>query len=442
MKTKIFSLLSSILLIAGLASCDNHNYGPEIQARGQLSFAGLKVEVDDSEVLVESRADDALNLADFIVTVTDNQGAIVFQDRFGSLPEVLDLLVGSYTVSVESHEVQPAEFNKPYYKGSLNIAIEKDKIKDVGTVECDFSSICVSIDYSDAIWPLLGDDFEVRVRLNDNAELTFKPDLTNRKNTRDLKGYFKAVSDTYSHTLIVNPVGTIYGNSINELRRAFEGVKAGEHHIVKFKLKNPVEPPKQTGNLDPALDIEIDHEVFDHNVEYDPISSEEPNLGSEDRPGQENPNQPEVPDDPVPPTDSDVNMTTPDPTGGVDKLQFGVPTPTTTSASGVVNITAESGLAHLYLEITSTNEEFAGIAVSMFGTGRYDMAYPTPGSEANLDELNLSYGSAILNQKEVPFDITSFIPLLSGFKGTHTFKLTVVSNKPSELSKSLIFVAE
>lgn len=436
MKTKIFSLLSSILFIAGLASCDNHNYGPEIQARGQLSFAGLKVEVDDSEVLVESRADDALNLADFIVTVTDNQGAIVFQDRFGSLPEVLDLLVGSYTVSVESHEVQPAEFNKPYYKGSLNIAIEKDKIKDVGTVECDFSSICVSIDYSDAIWPLLGDDFEVRVRLNDNAELTFKPDLTNRKNTRDLKGYFKAVSDTYSHTLIVNPVGTIYGNSINELRRAFEGVKAGEHHIVKFKLKNPVEPPKQTGNLDPALDIEIDHEVFDHNVEYDPISSEEPNLGSEDRPGQENPNQPE---DPENPDEKAITITSASADLNVDAVNNVVGVEQGDGHEYKVNIDSKAPLTHVRVKIISNSldaEMLEGVGLA----AEFDLAEP-----GNLkDALGTNFGfpveNEIIGQTNVLFDITPFVPLLNIYPGElHQFELTVEDNQGNKEIKTLKF---
>ena len=94
MKTKIFSLLSSILLIVGLAACDNHNYGPEIQARGQLSFDGLAIDVDDSQVVVESRAT-SVNVAEYIVTVTDNNGEVVIESEYAKLPEVVDLVVGN-----------------------------------------------------------------------------------------------------------------------------------------------------------------------------------------------------------------------------------------------------------------------------------------------------------------------------------------------------------
>lgn len=440
MKTKIFSLFSSILLIAALAACDHHTYGPDMQTRGQLSFDGLAIDVDDSKLIVESRA--GMDVSQYIVTVTDKLGEVIIQSEYAGLPEVIDLVEGDYTVTVESHDVQPAEFDRPYYKGEENVTIEKNKVTNLGTIECYFSSICVSMDYSDAIWKLLGDDFKVRVRLNDEAELTYVPDLTSLLKTKAVKGYFKAV-DRFNtkHTLIVNPVGTVSGESVNHLRQIFTEVQGGEQHIVKFKIKNPTEMPEQTGTVDFADNITIEHSVETSDIDHN-LDVEEPDLGNSGRPGQENPNQPEVPDDPVLPTDSDVNMTTPDAENGKDKLQLDVPTPTTTTASGLVNITAESGLAHLYLEITSTNDEFAGIAVGMFGTGRYDMAYPTPGTEENLEELHLSYGAAILNKKEVPFDITSFISLLSEFKGTHTFKLTVVSNKPSELSKSLIFVAE
>lgn len=442
MKTKIFSLLSSILLIVGLAACDNHNYGPEIQARGQLSFDGLAIDVDDSQVVVESRAT-SVNVAEYIVTVTDNNGEVVIESEYAKLPEVVDLVVGNYTVTVESHEVKDAEFEHPYYKGTSNIKIEANKVTDVGVITCKFASICVSIDYSDAIWPLIGDDFMVRVRLNDEAELTFVPDKTDKSKTKSQRGYFKAVSDTYAHSLIVNPVGSISGESVNNLRQIFNNVMAGEHHIVSFKIKNPVPQPEQEGSVDPADQISIDHQVSDFNIDHN-LDAEEPNLGTNDRPGQEDGNN-QGGEEPTPPDDNnDISMTTPEPdpkNGFEDKLEFGVPTPTTTTASGMVNIKAESGIQHLYLEIETSDSEFRDIARQMFGEGRYDMANPTPGSEANLAELNLSYGDAIRNKTEVPFDITSFIPLLSGFPGQHVFKLTVVSQK-AELSKSLIFIAE
>lgn len=115
-----------------------------------------------------------------------------------------------------------------------------------------------------------------------------------------------------------------------------------------------------------------------------------------------------------------------------------------TPKNGVVNIHADSGIAHLYLEVVTDNEEFKDIALQMFGEEKFDFADPNMSDEtkSQLDPLGLSYGDAIIDQTDVPFDISTFIPMLAGFSGTTTFKLTVVSNNGSELTKSLIFKAE
>lgn len=443
MKTKIFSLFTSVCFLAAFAACDDHHYGPEVQDLGQLSFDGFAVGVDESQVIVESRAiDETVDVSDYIVTVVDKQNRTVLKKSYSELPEVVDLNVGEYSVKVESHEVQPAEFDNPYYAATKDVKIEKNKITDIGEIVCKFASIRVSVTYAEELRQVIGDDFKARVCLDDaGTELTFTPSETR-------SAFFKAADLTTEHTLIVNLSGTVNGQSVDGKRFTFDHIMAGEHHIIRIKTKTGGEAGDESGSVNISDQIGIDHSIGNGGAVNGDVPADEPVLGSDDRPGQEDPETPDQPgpDEPVDPqpSDNDVNMTTPPAGGGLNKLEFGVPTPATDPAtvSGVVNITADSGLAHLYLQIESTDEEFAGIALSMFGEGRYDFAYPTPGSEDSLEQLHLSYGDAILNKTVVEFDISTFIPMLAGFKGTHTFNLTVVSNNGSELSKSLIFIAE
>lgn len=430
MKTKIFSLLSSILLIAGLAACDNHNYGPDMQARGQLSFDGLAIDVDDSKTIVESRA--GVDVSQYIVTVTDKLGDIIIQSEYAKLPEVIDLGVGEYTVTVESHDVQPAEFSRPYYKGTETVKVEANKITDVGSITCKFSSICVSVDYSEFIWPLLGDDFMVRVRLNDEAELTFVPDRTDISKTRALKGYFKAVDMTTNHTLIVNPVGTVSGESVNHLRQIFDEVKAGEHHIVKFKIKNPTTPPVQEGSIDPVNNISIDHSVTDHDINHD-LNTEEPDLGDNDRPGQENPNQPENPDEKA------ITITSASDDLNVDAVNNVVGVEQGDGHEYKVNIESKAPLTHVRVKIISNSlndEMLEGVGLA----AKFDLAEPGDLKEALGTNFGFPIENEIIGQTNVLFDITPFVPLLNIYPGElHQFELTVEDNQGNKEIKTLKF---
>ncbi|MDE6287634.1 MAG: DUF4493 domain-containing protein, partial [Muribaculaceae bacterium] len=85
----------------------------------------------------------------FIITIKDKEsGAVRRTYKYGSMPEVVSLPVGSYTVSVKSHEIKPAEFDAPYYEGSADFSIEAGKITEIGTILCKFKSIKVTIKYT------------------------------------------------------------------------------------------------------------------------------------------------------------------------------------------------------------------------------------------------------------------------------------------------------
>ena len=55
-----------------------------------------------------------------------------------------------------------------------------------------------------------------------------------------------------------------------------------------------------------------------------------------------------------------------------------------------------------------------------------------------LPVLGLPIDDAVLNQTNLDFNISKFTSMLSGFKGTHTFKITVTDNQGKTESKSLV----
>lgn len=434
MKTNILSIFSALAVMLGFAACDDHSYGPEMTDEGKLSFASFGVEVESTETEIESRAS-AVDVSGYTVKIINDKDVTVDSYTYSALPEVLTLPIGTYTVKVESHEVQKAEFDNPYYAGSKTVTIKTNAVADAGTITCRFASIRVSIKYADSLKPLLGDDVTVRVRANDDGELTFTADETR-------SGYFEAVEG--STTLVAIFEGTVNGAE-QWLRKELTDVEAGQHRIITFKIKGMPDPPAETGTIDPSTGITIDADVTlvdqDGNVTVD-----EDVLSGDDRPGQEEPETPDDPDDPDDPTppatdESDVTMTS--------DLTFDTPLAfDTTTGKGKVSIHADSGLAHIYLEITSTHDDFAGLIKDMFGEGQFDLAYPSSDeSKESLRQLGLKYGEDVINKTDVEYDISSFIGLLGTFSGEHEFKFTAISNDDNEagrkgVAKSLIITVK
>ena len=429
MKLKYSAIALMTTLSLGLGACDNHNYGAEGDTMGRVSFESFGVDVEDNETVIDTRA--AVDVSDYLVKVTDSRGVTKLECAYAAVPEVMTLPVGDYTIDVKSHAVLPAEFNHPYYAGSKSFTVKANDITDIGTVTCKFSSIRVTIKYSENLKPLLGDDVEVIVEAGTGGRLVFTPSA---HPAESFSGYFEAVDE--STTLIATFKGTVAGNPDMWLRKELTDVKAGHHRIITFKIKGLPEPPEETGTIEPGSGITIDTSVEDVDRDGN-VTVDEEILDDNDRPGQEDPTDPDAPDNPDNPDNpdpaNDVTVTAPE-------LVFDKEIVLPQTVSGVVNIHCESGLAHLYLEVTTTNDEFKGIAKSMFGEGRFDLAYPGTTGDT-LKQMGLNVGDEIINEKDVVFDISTFIPLLGGFPGTTTFKLTPVSNDGNELSKSLIFVA-
>lgn len=431
MKTKIFSLLALAGISLAMGSCsDNPDYPLDKQgATGSVSLSDLGVVVNADEQTI-SRADD-IDTSGFLVRIVDADGATAYEATVATCNEIVTLPVADgYTVQVHSHEVENAAWEAPYYYGQTAFDIKANEITEIGTVNCTFSNVRVTVRYSDELRAIMGDDVVVTVKCSENGS------LLDFAHTEKRSGYFKALEG--STTLAAEFAGTVQGRTAH-LLKALTDVKAGQHRIITFGVKTGnSDVPDEFGGISIEgdasgikladglwLTADVTTETVNGNVDVD-----EKGDASAQRPGKEDPVNP-GPDDPNPPVPGDdpIKITS-------DDVDFDIENPVTGS-SYLVKINAEKGIANLKVEIQSDNEGFLASAGEMLPLS-FDLA-DTPDGDP-LGEL-LPVGSKVKNQTYVPFDVTDLVPLLAAFPGHHAFVITVTDNEGNTVTKTLKITA-
>lgn len=430
MKTKILSILLAVAAVIGLGSCDN-GLDPKPEAHGQLKLSSLGVEVDDSESVI-SRA--GVNIDNFIVVITNSAGEVRGKYSYAEMPEIITLPIGDYTVQVNSHELQKAEWDKPYYTGSKEFKITDGNITEIGAVTCKFASLKVSVAYSDDLRKAMGADCRVTVVANDEGLLEYLPDETRI-------GCFAVVEG--SNTLVARFEGTVKGAPASVLK-TFNTVAPGQHYKITFGIKGG-DPtlPEETGDI--AIDqITIDLSVIDENVSGN-VDDEEDIITDPSRPGTDpiKPGEPggDEPDDPQPPVDNDAIKITSDDVKFNEDEDYEGPNGTD-GASYLVKIHSDAGLKSLHVEITTTDPKFVDALNDMVGATEFDLATVDGDLRTNLAGLGLPVNDQVVNQHDVDFDITQFPTLLNIFPGIHTFVLTVTDVNNTTVVRTLTFEAK
>lgn len=435
MKTKLYTLLLSLALVTGLTGC-NDKWSPDLVGTdsGRLSTESLTVDVVNAEQVIESRA--TIDLSNFIVSVYNNaNGELANRWAYSAMPELPTFPVGEYTVKVYSHEQEKAAWEAPYFYGEKTFSIKKDEITNVGTVVCKLSNIKVTIKFTDALKAVAGDNVQVVVRANDAGSLTYGINETRA-------GYFEAVEG--STTLTATFTGTISGYD-EEFTNVFTDLAAGQHRIITFSLKGgETEIPDETGKIDPTDGINVDVSVVDVNLGGNVNTGDEDLIDGEKRPGdnEQLPEDPDKPDNPGPGPDKPqpgedavkFSSETFDLDGWNNASEYGSDDPNLKKA--IVNIHAEKGLAHLHVKIISpilTKDALEGIGLN----DEFDLAYPGQ-YEEGVAGLEFPYGDQVINQTDLVFDITKFVPLIPALgSGDHIFEIRGVDNDGKESTLSL-----
>ncbi|MGL5730494.1 MAG: DUF4493 domain-containing protein, partial [Bacteroidales bacterium] len=233
-------------------------------------------------------------------------------------------------------------------------------------------------------------------------------------------GHFYALNDN-QNLLQSTLVGTIDGEVIN-LSKVFPDVKAGEHRIIKYTIKNVGEEKPEEGSGSISISIDMSCTVVDKDEVIKP--------GEDVIPDE----KPDPDPDPTPDPDPDPSEDMPTVTGQGFDISKPINIPESGQMSVVVDIAAPKGIANLFVEIDSetlTEDILVGVGL----TKTFDLAYPGALQEG-LAGLGFPTGDQVIGNTALVFDISQFIPLLGIYgAGTHNFKITVVDQAASPNTK-------
>lgn len=416
--------------IAGLTACDESMEVPE--AKGSLQLASLGVEVSNAENVINSRA--VTDVSAYLVDICPAGESTPVQSYvYGSMPGVVTLAPGDYVVNVRSHELQKAEWERPYFTGtSEQITIVADKITEPTPVKCTFASLKVSIVFGEKLREKMADDVQVTVVANDEGKLVYKPNENNGA------GYFATIEG--SATLVATFSGTVNGH-LEQFSKTYTDVAAGQHRKITFECGADVPVPDlPSGSINPGEGIDIDITYVDEDLtaNVDPGKEETidpgekpgtlPDLPSEggDEPG---PDQPENPDQPEKPAFGFQGST-------LENGKTYLNTEFSEANPAKIIITCPEGIAKAEVIIDSTFLT-PGELESVGLLSEFDLCNPV-GTKSNGEEVNLSEALAgfgfpvngeILNKPSSEIEISSFMDLL-GLGGTNssTFTFTITDN--------------
>lgn len=435
MKKHIFSIITILALALSLSSCNDDNWNPNTDGtskQGTLSLKGLGVNINDAEQTVAASRS-GVDLSNYIVEIT--KGDVVVQKwTYALMPEVLTLNEGEYTVNVSSHELQDAEWEKPFYKGSKSFTITKGDVTEIGTVTCTFQSVRVSVTFTDDLKTAMHSDCKVVIEVgNSGTALEFDKDHYSSS------AYFRPVEG--SMTLVATFKGTVQSNYTETKPYTFTDVTAGKHYRLNFSAKGP-NPiiPDETGTIDLGSGITLDTDILGTENIDGSVNNPEGTVGDGDRPGQEGQKEdPDKPDEPTPPvTSNEITIS-------CATLSFDEPNSLNVSPlpAGLVLLHADAKIAHLFVKIESSDPGFAA-AVSEFLPMEFDLAYPGSYADTFKNDLEFPVGNEVLGQSDLEFDITKFIPLLAGFQGTHSFTISIEDqgSPANKKSETLVFTVK
>lgn len=439
MKSKLLSFAALAAMMAGFASCSDDTWTPDVEngdGEGVLNTASVVASVLNEEYIVSESKGPASRssvtvLDDYLVSVTDASGREVESWTFSTMPSMPVFNVGTYKITVRSHEVNPAAWEEPYFVGSQSFSIVKDQVTDVEKIVCVLSNIRVSVNFDEKLLAVAGDDVKVTVTSADNHSLEFPLNESR-------SGYFAAIDGL--QTLALHFTGTIRGN-YEDFTKVISDVKPGQHRKVTFKLvDNGTRPPEEVGTIVEGDGVNVSSDVESVDLTSDTPFNEN-NLPDDDRPGKEE-EKPVGPDDPQPPVTEDAIKFTSETMnleGANEASEFGEGL-----KEASVHITATEGFKNLKVKIISdflTREMLDGVGL----TDEFDLANPVgvnlDGETVDYSEalrgINLPVGDEVVGKTELDFNITQFVPLIFE-AGDHKFEITVVDQKGT--TKSMILL--
>lgn len=407
-----FTLLAGVLVFS---ACHSEAMDENVShAKGNLNLSSLKTDVDlDIEtVYVGSRADETVDVSNFLVAIYDSKSQKVEQWKYSEMPEVVSLTVGTYSIEVLSAEAPSNGFDAPFYKGTAACEIKENELVDVPAITCKLANMLFSVVYDEEFQDKMGNDVVTTISVGENSlDIPY---------TETRKAYLIA-PEGETAALNVTLKGTIDGETIDYSKR-IDQVRVGVHNIIKYEFDPVSDGSMGDGTLNVAINVDSSMNESDEVVGTNP--GEEPGIDDFPTEGGEDPgegggeqNVPSI-------IGSDFNGNPFDIENDVLDIKG--------ASTLKVEINAENGIAHLYVEIQSETLDVTEVGLM----NSFDLAYPGD-LEEGLNGLGFPTGANVIGQKHTTFDISTFTGLLVNFEGNHNFVIRVVDQNDLEETKVL-----
>lgn len=421
-------LLGALLLI--LASCEMKD---ELLGKSSSTETGaleLALSVPDR---TPTRAVDT---DDFTVTITDTENAEnTYKYVYSEMENPIRLSVGNYRVTAHSAGDIAPIMSEAYYGGSTSTdLVITPGVTAQTTVECKMMNTQLSLSY--------GEDFLAAfkswtITLDDGNAHTHT--INGESGTATEASWYWYIAESQPSELTLNVIAiTTDDQTIREtkkLRKAdaeesygddTDYFAGGDNLNITLGAIDEDETEPENGSIGIVIEADITFAGTDDTVE----------IPVEDVPDEEEPEQPEQPggDEPQP-EGSDIVISEPNNT---NYLEEGVIVNNGKYPDNLlIQMDVKNGIKNLFVKIESTNNTFLGLVGKMGLTEGEGMDLAS-GSE-DLKDLSTLFPLPAANSNTYQFSMSEqLFGLLGGFKGTHTFILTVVDKNDQEKSAALV----
>lgn len=139
MKRKCFSrfrLFGAVFAVMLASSCDMFGPGDGFRENGQgqlrIAFAATPTELTKSSFEIP-------DTSDFILTVSNSDGNVIYDGPYGDSPEAIMVNPGSYTVSVISEEFRKPAFDSPQFGDEQCVVVPSGGVVNVRLTCCQIN---------------------------------------------------------------------------------------------------------------------------------------------------------------------------------------------------------------------------------------------------------------------------------------------------------------
>ena len=391
-------LLLTMAAAICLVSCRNTSLDT-VEETGTLS---LKIAELTDYITVETKSETSIDYTDVNNYDVVIDGPTKLSKKFSEFAgRVVELGSGSYTITVISPATEPAAFEQPIYQAVENFEIRAGEVTPLELV-CSPANCKVTISLSDNFVKELS-TYEVTVG-NGLGELVWTKNANKNDFASEKAGYFLA------RALEVKVMG----------HRSIDDTEA----TAVYYVKNPMPGEHHIISLDAKVTGQIGGITIDVQTQFNEVNNDV-NVGGLDESYVDRPDFDGSEDD-----DEEIegNMNTIVWTGN----ELFAPQHITAESTIQMIITMPAGIKTFVVEVSDNFKD--AISEITDGAVEYIDLINDPVICENFADTPLLTGDEIYNQKEILFDLSTFVPLLCqaapGYTVDFILQATDMNDKP------------